>query len=98
MDREARKAELEGWIAQSRRNMRRLALILLAAAIVSLGACFASRTVGLLALAIVVAVGICGFWILGAHVTDWKFHLRKLDEPAPPTTVVVMRGRGRQKG
>ncbi|HEV7555862.1 MAG TPA: hypothetical protein VGO00_10425 [Kofleriaceae bacterium] len=82
------RADLEGYIAQTKRTQRRLGIVL---AIVFVGALigaivhvpFAPHAIGL-----VVIVGVCGFWVTGAHITDWRRRIADLRDPsqAPPVS------------
>lgn len=78
------RAELDGYIVQTKRNQRRLAVVLaiaLVAAIVCtvLGVPFAPHAIGL-----VVIVGVCAFWVTGAHILDFRRRIADLREGKEP--------------
>lgn len=77
-----RRAELEGWIAQTRRNQGRLALALAVATVISIGLLVWNVRIGGLVLAVVVIVAVCGFWVTTSHIADWRGKLEQLDRPA----------------
>ena len=77
---EARRRELEEYIAETRRNQRRLAIGLAIAGALCVVLAIARVPFALVGLLVVVIVAICGFWITSAHIVDWK---RKLVEPEP---------------
>jgi xanthosine utilization system XapX-like protein len=82
------RAELEGYIAQTTRTQRRLG--------VGLAIGFVAAVIGTIvrvpfaphAIGLVVIVGLCGFWVTGAHITDWRRRIADLRDPsqAPPVS------------
>jgi hypothetical protein len=76
-----RRLELEGWIARTRRNQRILAIALACAAAVGLGLSLWMPRLGGVALAAIVIVAICGFWVTSSHIADWRGKLAQLDRP-----------------
>jgi hypothetical protein len=83
-----RRLELEGWIAATRRNQRTLAIGIACATAVSLALCLWQPRIGLLGLALTAIVAICGFWVMAAHIADWRGRLAELGKPRqPPRTV-----------
>ncbi|HVK78625.1 MAG TPA: hypothetical protein VM734_35240 [Kofleriaceae bacterium] len=83
----AERARLEGYIANSRRVRRRLAVGLGVATPVAIGTIFVDRTLGFFAMLLVASVAVCGFWITWGHISDWRGRLAELDRKArPPST------------
>lgn len=76
---ERRRQELLGWIEQTKRNMRRLAIVLVALTPVSVALLLWSKPVGVVAIIGVVSLAICGFWVMAAHNAA---HYQKLEELA----------------
>ena len=76
-----RRRELEGWIARTRATQRSLAIVLAAGTVISVGLMPWRTQVGLVALAIVAIVALCGFWITASHLADWRDKLDQLDRP-----------------
>jgi len=74
-----RRAELEGWIASTRRLQRRLAIVFAALAAGAIALFAWSRAAGGFALFGVVLVAICSFWVTAAHNAA---HRQKLAELA----------------
>jgi uncharacterized membrane protein AbrB (regulator of aidB expression) len=81
------RADLEGYIAQTKQNQRRLGIGLAVAFVIAvvgtfLHVPFAPHLIGL-----VVIVGVCGFWVMAAHIADWRRRLADLREgQAPPVS------------
>ena len=80
----ATREDLEGYIAQTKRNQQRLgiglAIALIAAiACTILNVAFAPHAIGL-----VVIVGVCGFWVTGAHIQDFRRRIADLREGKEP--------------
>jgi fatty acid desaturase len=73
--------ELERWIARTKRTQRILAVALAAAFAIALALAVTFGAIGGFSLVIVALVAICGFWITGSHLLDWR---RKLAELEPP--------------
>jgi Flp pilus assembly protein TadB len=76
-----RRAEIEGWIAGTRRTQRRLAIVMAGGAVVAIGLMLWNTSVGGIALGIVAIVALCGFWVTGSHLADWDDKLEQLDRP-----------------
>ncbi|HEY0476356.1 MAG TPA: hypothetical protein VGD37_02480 [Kofleriaceae bacterium] len=72
-----RRAELEGWIARTRRLQRRMAVLYGALAAVAIAVLFWSRTAGGFALFGVALLAVCSFWVTAAHNAA---HRQKLAE------------------
>ena len=72
-----RREELLGWIEQTRRVQKKLALIFPVLGLISIALMFWRGTVGGFALVIVGFVALCSFWITAAHNAA---HRQKLDE------------------
>ena len=82
------RADLEGYIAQTKRNQRRLGIVLAIAFVAALIGTiahvpFAPHVIGLVAI-----VGVCGFWVTGAHIADWRRRIADLRDSsqAPPVS------------
>jgi uncharacterized membrane protein YphA (DoxX/SURF4 family) len=80
-----RRQELESWIARTRHNERTLGLLVAGATAIAIGLMAWKSSVGLVALGIVAIVAVCGFWVLVAHVADWRGKLARMDEQARRT-------------
>lgn len=82
-DRDAtERARLLGYIAGSKRTQRQLALGLAVALVAVVVALFLAPMVGKLALLGVAIVGVCGFWVTAAHISDWRMQIARLDSRA----------------
>jgi O-antigen/teichoic acid export membrane protein len=78
---EARRAELNAWIAQTRANQKKLAVGVGVGLVVSLALLLWRVPVGGAGLGIVVLVAMCGFWITAGHIMDWRTRLTQLGKP-----------------
>jgi hypothetical protein len=87
----ADRAELERWIAETRRNQHRLRVAIAPAAIVAAALLLVSRPLGGGALLLVVLVGVLGSWIMSSHLIDWHTRLGELDRPKPVGRAVKRR-------
>lgn len=76
-----RRLELEAWIARTQGNQRKLTRGLTAGAVIAMGLMLWQLQIGMIALAIVGIVAICGFWILSSHIVEWRSQLAQLDRP-----------------
>ncbi len=76
--REHRRAQLLTWIAETRRNQRRLAVGLAIATALAIALTVWRPNVGEATLAVVALTAFCGFWITGSHITDWQSRLEEL--------------------
>jgi hypothetical protein len=81
---DARRRELEGYIAATRANQRKLGIGIAIAGALTLVLAIARVPFALLGLFFVAVVGVCGFWVTSAHIADWR---RKLDERPPAKPV-----------
>jgi hypothetical protein len=77
MDR--RRKELLGWIEETKRNQRTLGITLVPLGAIAFGLLLWSRPVGAIAIIGVIAIAICGFWVMAAHNAA---HHQKLEELA----------------
>ena len=75
----AERVRLQGYIANSLRVRRKLALVLAALAPVAVGSFALDRTIGFLAVISVVVVGISGYWITFGHISEWRGRIAELD-------------------
>jgi hypothetical protein len=74
-----RREELLGWIAQTKRLQRRLAIVFGSLGAVAIGLLLWSRTVGGFALVCVALVAICSFWVTAAHNATHRNKLAELE-------------------
>src|ERR1043165_9860564 len=74
-----RRAELEGWIAKTRRLQRRMALAYGALFAVAIGHSLWSRTAGGFAILGVALLAICSFWVTAAHNAAHRQKLAELE-------------------
>jgi hypothetical protein len=86
-----REAQLEAWIAQTRRLQRRLVIVFSVLGAIALGLTVWHTNLGALALVLVALVAICSFWITEAHNAAHRAKLAELRELArtrgkPPAT------------
>jgi hypothetical protein len=77
-----RRAELEGWIAKTRRLQHRMALAYAVLGAVAIGLLTWSRPAGGFALFGVALVAICSFWVTAAHNAAHRQKLAELDRVA----------------
>ena len=75
------KAQLEAWIANTKRNQKKLGLALGAATLVSFVLIFTVGTIGGFALTFTIFIAIAAFWITAAHIADWRYRITQLDKP-----------------
>ncbi|MEO7095951.1 MAG: hypothetical protein ABI175_22005 [Polyangiales bacterium] len=78
---EARRIELNAWIARTRAHQKKLGIVLSIAAVVSIGLMVWNTTVGGAAFGTVALVALCGFWITAGHIMDWRNKLANLGKP-----------------
>lgn len=78
-DDNATRVRLLGYIDASRRVQRRLGVGLAVAVAAALVVFAVEPFAGKLALALAVIVGVCGFWVTAAHISDWRMQLGRLD-------------------
>jgi hypothetical protein len=81
---EARRRELEGYIAATRANQRKLGIGVAIAGALTLVLAIARVPFALLGVFVVAIVAVCGFWVTSAHIADWR---RKLDDRGPAQPV-----------
>lgn len=74
-----RREELLGYIAETNRLQRKLAIVFPVLGVIAIALMFVSGTLGAFALITVVLVAICSFWVTAAHNAA---HRQKLDELA----------------
>lgn len=77
-----RRAELEAWIANTRRLQRRMAIAYGALGVVAFALLFWSRPAGGFALFGVALLAICSFWVTAAHNAAHRQKLTELDRVA----------------
>lgn len=95
-DHAAERARLHGYIAASQRVQRRMVLVSIGLAAVSLAILLAvdGRLGGILLLGSAI-VGGSGFWVTAAHIADWRLKLRTLDQNRQPGDQRISRKRAR---
>jgi hypothetical protein len=74
-----RRAELLGWIEQTNRLQRKMAIVFPVLGAIAIGLMFWRGTVGAFAMVLVVLVAICSFWVTASHNAA---HRQKLAELA----------------
>jgi len=74
-----RREELLGWIEQTKRVQKQLAMIFPVLGLIAIALMFWRAAVGVFALVIVAFVAMCSFWITAAHNAA---HRQKLEELA----------------
>lgn len=99
MDLDARRAQLESWLAGSLRNRQRfLRWSALGTVGGALGLILAGGPIGATLLMTPIAVGICGWWITTAHILTFRGQIKDLDHVKKHgIPVAVRQGRGRQR-
>ena len=75
----SRRDELNSWIDKTKRLQRKMAVVFIALAAISIGLLFLHGVVGTFALTCVALVAICSFWVTEAHNAA---HRQKLAELA----------------
>ena len=78
-----RRTLLQGYIVKTRRTQKWLTTGLVSATAVAIGLLFWSHTAGGFSLLSVGLIAICGYWITGSHLADWRRQLAELDRPRP---------------
>jgi len=81
MSLEEKRAELERYIANTRRTQRRLATGLVIGVVVSIGLLLWRAPVGGAGIAICAVVALSGFWITGGHIVDFRNRIADLGKP-----------------
>jgi len=94
-----RRVTLEGWLAGSRRNRKRVitasAVGTVAGAVVL---AIVGGPVGAGALMAPIAFGLCGAWITTAHILTFKGQIKDLDRVKKHgLPIIVRQGRGRMR-
>lgn len=75
-----RRAELLGWIAESRRLQFRMGIVLAVATAIALVVTVFNKTVGGVSLAMLAIISVCAFWVTGSHILDWRNRLETLEQ------------------
>ncbi len=86
-----RRAELNGWIERSIATRRKLSRVLGAGAVIAIGLLVWNRAVGGVAIGILAIVALCGYWIIAAHIADWRGKLDEIGRPRPVGRVIKRR-------
>lgn len=74
-----RRAQLLGWIEDTKRLQRKLGIVFGALALVAFGLLFWNTTVGGFSLFAVILAAICAFWVTAAHNSAHRQKLRELE-------------------
>jgi hypothetical protein len=74
-----RRAQLEGWIKNTQRLQRRMAVVFSVLAAVAVALIFWNSTVGGFALLCVALPAICTFWVTAAHNAAHRHKLAEID-------------------
>ena len=77
-----RRAELLGWIEQTNRLQRKMAMIFPVLGAIAIGLMFWRGTVGAFAFVLVVLVAMCSFWVTASHNAAHRQKLAELDRIA----------------
>lgn len=75
------QAQYEAWIEKTRVTQRKLKMILVPLAILSIVLLFVSKIAGAVGIVSCVLFGIFGFWITSSHVTGWNVEIDRLSNP-----------------
>ena len=78
-DSDEERARLTGYVRATRARRRRLGQALGAVAAVAVGLAFVDARLGLGLFALAAIVGVIGFWIMFAHLTEWNDRIAKID-------------------
>ena len=82
----ADRAQLEAWIAETRRTQQKLKVGLIPAFVAGIGVTVWSRPLGALVIVSIGIVAVFGFWITSSHITGWLNDQQRLDRPPPALT------------
>jgi hypothetical protein len=74
-----RRAELLGWIEDTHRLQRKLAIVFPILGAIAIGLIFWRGVVGGFALVFVALIAICSFWVTAAHNASHRQKLAELD-------------------
>jgi hypothetical protein len=72
-----RDRDLHGWIVETTRNRRRLALTLAVAFPLDLVLAVVYPRVAAFGVALIAVVAICGTWVLTSHLSTWRDELAR---------------------
>lgn len=81
MSLEEKRAELERYIANTKRTQKRLAVGLVIGVVISIGLLLWRAPVGGAGIAICAVVALSGFWITGGHIVDFRNRINDLGKP-----------------
>jgi hypothetical protein len=100
MDIDARRQQLEAWLAKSQRTRRKVVVgAAIGTAVGLVGMLIVRGPVGAILLMAPLAFGLCGAWITTAHVMTFRGQIKDLDhvkKHGVPVAVRQGRGRGRR--
>ncbi len=77
--------ELRTWIAASQRTQKRIVIVAGVFLLVGLGfriGHVVPTLVSSVVMLFAVILGICGFWVTAAHISDWRMRLDRHDRKA----------------
>jgi hypothetical protein len=81
MSLEEKRAELERYIANTRRTQKRLAVGLAIGVVVSIALALWRAPVGGAGIGICALVALSGFWITAGHIVDFRNRINDLGKP-----------------
>ena len=81
MSLEEKRAELEQFIANTKRTQKRLAKGLVVGVAISIVLLFWKAPVGGAGIFICAVVALSGFWITGGHIVDFRNRIKDLGKP-----------------
>ena len=70
-----RREQLETWIAATKRNQRRLAIVIGVLAVLSIAAGIYRGSWGTIGFVITASFAVVGFWVTSSHLADWNHQL-----------------------
>jgi hypothetical protein len=77
-----RRAELLGWIEQTNRLQRKMAIVFPVLGVIAIALMFWRGTVGAFAVVLVALVALCSFWVTASHNAAHRQKLAELDQVA----------------
>lgn len=74
-------AQLNAWIVASQRTQKRVVIVAIAILLVGVGLKLVGAVPALISnvvIAFALILGVCGFWVTAAHISDWRMRLTRL--------------------
>jgi uncharacterized membrane protein len=74
-------AQLNAWIVASQRAQKRVVIVAIAVLLVGIVLKFIGAVPALISnvvIAFALILGVCGFWVTAAHISDWRMRLAQL--------------------